>query len=44
VTVKNISNLAASVQARLKNYARACERGEAFELRWLPGGPWTSGT
>jgi hypothetical protein len=24
--------------------ARACERGEAFEQRWLPGGPWTRGT
>lgn len=24
--------------------ARACGRGEAFEQRWLPGGPWTRGT
>jgi hypothetical protein len=22
--------------------ARACERGESFEQRWLPGGPWTT--
>lgn len=22
--------------------ARACERGEAFEQRWSPGGPWTA--